>query len=190
MNTNDVLTKRQKMTFREYLILADVGAIEDGTSDFVRQLPKPSDLCGIDIPQSLDEITFGQLIQLQGITKEIDLFFEPCKILLDVSNEQIVSENAITVISFAVWVSCEMERINNLLASTQIKPTPEEYQAGIDKLNFGPFGLVDYFALRMGFTDHEEVMNIPWIRIYQCMKIDAEKMLYERRLRKVYENKK
>lgn len=190
MSTSKVLTKCQKMTFREYIILADVGISNDGVSDLVQQLQKPSDFCGITVPESLDEITFGQLIRLQGIAKEADVFLEPCKVLFDLTYEQIVSENAITVISFAVWIAHEMERINSLMASTQIKPTPEEYQAGIDKLNFGPFGLVDYFALRMGFTDHEKVMDVPWIRIYQCMKIDTERTLYERRLRRVYENKK
>lgn len=190
MINSDVLTKCQKRTFGEYMILASVGKIEDSIAELMQQLPKPSELCGVRVPESLDDMTFGQLIRLQGIDTETEVFLEPCRILLGTSAEQVSKEDVIAVMGFAVWVSHEMKRINELLSSTQLKPTPEEYQAGIDKLSFGPFGLVDYFALRMGIADHEEVMSMPWVRIYQCMKIDSEKAKFERRLRKVYENKK
>lgn len=190
MNKSKVLTKRQKMNFGEYLILAGVGQIEAGAGELVQQLQKPTKLCGKPVPVSLDDMSFGNLVRLQGIEQEIDAFFEPCRVLLDVSDKQVAAEDAITVLAFAAWVSREVQRINKLFESTHVDPTIDEIQAGIDKLNFGPFGLVDYFALRMGIADHEEVMNIPWIRIFQCMKIDSEKAKFERRLRKVYENKK
>lgn len=190
MDEKLVLTKCQKRTFEEYMILTSVGKIEKDVVELMQQLPKPVELCGVRVPESLDDITFGQLIRLQGITTEAEIFLEPCRVLLNVSDKKVSKEDAIAVLGFAVWVSHEMKRVNELLALTQLEPTPEEYRAGIDKLNFGPFGLVDYFALRMGIADHEEVMSMPWVRIYQCMKIDSEKAKFERRLRKVYENKK
>lgn len=185
-----MLTKCQKRTFGEYMILASVGKIEEDVVELMQQLQKPDYLCGVRVPEGLDDMTFGQLIRLQGITTETELFLVPCRVLLDTSDERVLKEDVIAVMGFATWVSHEMQRINELMASTQIKPTPEECQAGIDKLNFGLFGLVDYFALRMGISDHEEVVSLPWTRIYQCMKIDSEKAKFERRLRKVYENKK
>ena len=83
-----------------------------------------------------------------------------------------------------------MQRINKLFASTSVPPTAEEQQAGADSLNFGPFGLLDYYALRMGITDHEAVEYVPWVRVYKCLDMDAMKMRYERRLRKILESKK
>lgn len=190
MSTRGVLTKCQNRTFGEYMILASVGKIEEDVVELMQQLLKPDYLCGVRVPESLDDMTFGQLIRLQSIGTETEIFLEPCRVLLDASDGQVSKEDAISVLGFGMWVSREMQRINELLVSTQLKPTPEEYQAGIDKLNFGSFGLVDYFSIRMGIADHEDVMSMPWVRIYQCMKIDSEKAKFERRLRKVYENKK
>lgn len=190
MDSGSVLTKCQKRTFGEYMVLASVGKTEEDIAELIKQLPKPGNLFGARVPESLDDITFGQLVRLQGITEETEIFFEPCRVLFDASDEQVSKEDAILIMGFAAWVSNEVQRINVLLSTTQLKPTSEEYQAGIDKLDFGSFGLVDYFALRMGITDHEQVMEMPWVRIYQCMKIDSEKAKFERRLRKVYENKK
>jgi len=45
----------------------------------------------------------------------------------------------------------------------------------VDKLSFGLFGLVDYYATRMGITDHEQVESVPWVRVYKCLDMDAEK---------------
>lgn len=39
-----------------------------------------------------------------------------------------------------------------------------------------------------GIKDHEEVMSVPWMRVYKCLQIDSEKAKYELRLRKVYES--
>ena len=184
------LAKRKMVSFGEYLILASIGEIETSAGELIQQLQKPMELCGKQVPNSLDDMSFGNLVSLQTIEQETDVFFEPCRILLGVSDTLVVSERAISVLAFSVWVSREMHRINRLFESTHVEPTAEEVQAGIDKLSFGPFGLVDYFALRMGIADHEEVMNTPWVRVFQCMRIDSEKVKFERRLRKVYENKK
>jgi hypothetical protein len=58
-------------------------------------------------------------------------------------------------------------------------------RAGIDRLNFGVFGLIDWYARRMGITDHDEVLKVPVLRVYQCLKMDKEQQEYENRLAKV-----
>lgn len=73
--------------------------------------------------------------------------------------------------------------INKLFASTSVPATAEEKAAGSDALNFGPFGLVDYYARRMGITDHEEVESVPWVRVYKCLDMDAKRMLFDRKLK-------
>ncbi len=40
-----------------------------------------------------------------------------------------------------------------------------------------------------GITDHEQVESVPWVRVYKCLDMDAEKIRYERRLREIYQNK-
>ena len=84
-------------------------------------------------------------------------------------------------------VKSEMERIGKLFQSLQSSNTADEKMAGIDRMNFGTFGVVDWYAKRMGIVNHDEVFATPWQRIYQCMKIDHEQNEFEKRYRKVVE---
>ena len=81
-----------------------------------------------------------------------------------------------------------MQRINALFDSVKGKPTKEEEKAGIDKLKFGVFGLIDWYALRMGITDHEEVTKVPWGRGYKCLEMDNKRHEFDKRLAKIYED--
>ena len=42
----------------------------------------------------------------------------------------------------------------------------------------------------MGITDHEEVERVPWIRVYKCLDMDAERTRFERRLRNILNKNK
>ena len=37
-------------------------------------------------------------------------------------------------------------------------------------------------ARRMGIKDHDEVLGVPWMRLYKCMEMDGLQREYERRL--------
>jgi hypothetical protein len=86
-------------------------------------------------------------------------------------------------------VQTEMERIGKLFQSLGVEHSSDEVAAGIDKLEFGTFGIVDWYAKRMGIIDHEEVFNTPWARIFQCMKIDHENNEFEKRYRQILERR-
>ena len=86
-------------------------------------------------------------------------------------------------------IQSEMERIGKLFASLHSERTSEEVNAGIDRLDFGTFGIVDWYAKRMGIVDHEDVFKTPWVRVYQCLKIDHENMEFEKRYRKIIEQR-
>ena len=83
----------------------------------------------------------------------------------------------------------KMERIGKLFKSLQGDHSSDEVAAGIERLEFGAFGIVDWYAQRMGIIDHEEVFATPWARIFQCMKIDHEQGEFEKRYRKIIENR-
>ncbi|WP_321479760.1 hypothetical protein [uncultured Bacteroides sp.] len=185
-----VLTKCQKMNFLEFKVKLSCCRSSDDVFGQMEKLSKPRQVCGISVPEDLNDITYGQLIELQGITDNEQLFYVPCQVLLGLNRVKVNASDAEAIIGFVFWVAREVKRINKLFEATNVKPTAEEEQARIEKLNFGPFGLIDYYALRMGLTNHDEVLALPWVRIYQCMRIDSEKAKYERRLRKVYADKK
>ena len=165
------------------------------TSDTIKSLvliPPPKKFYKRDIPDSLQMVTFGMLTQLQRAAKDNDYLGTCCRlvsVLTGVDEKVVASRRAYDVLGIVNMVKDEMERIGKLFQALQTDKTSDEVAAGIDKLEFGTFGLVDWYAKRMGIIDHEEVFNTPWARIYQCMRIDHEQGEFEKRYRKILENR-
>lgn len=189
MTTKKNPEPNRNMKLSDYLILAGIGTLKEPFENLLEELPRPKQVCGKAVPETLDDLTFGQLIRLQGIKKVQDLFTVPFEVVLNLNENQVMEEKAVNALSFCGWVLREVKRINKLFESTNAKPTSEELMAGAEKLSFGPFGLIDYYALRMGIDDHDKVLDVPWVRIYKCMDIDAKKQKYERKLREIYAKK-
>ena len=165
------------------------------TSDTIKSLvliPPPKKFYKRDIPDSLQLVTFGMLTQLQNAPKDNDYLRTCCALvstLTGVDERIVASRRAYDVLGIVNMIQSEMERIGKLFQSLQTDHTSDEQAAGIDRLEFGTFGIVDWYAKRMGIIDHEEVFNTPWARIFQCMKIDHEQGEFEKRYRKILENR-
>lgn len=174
------------MTLKEFIVLSQHAVNRHELMMKLERLVKPTYLSGKRVPDSLNDITIGQLIMLQYISTDADFMLKPASIIMGIQDDMLLKEQAEKVIGFSYWVAKELERINKLFKNTSIPPTQEEKQAGVEKLNFGSFGIIDWFAQRMGITDHSEVENVPWVRIYKCLDMDAKRFVYERRLREIY----
>lgn len=165
------------------------------TADTVKALaiiPPPKMFCKKAVPDSLQMVTFGELVRLQQAPKDNDYLKTCCNlvaVLTGVDANVVGSRRAYDVIGIVNMVKDEMERIGKLFQSIKADLTAEEVSAGAEKLEFGTFGLVDWYAKRMGITDHEEVFATPWARVYQCMKIDHENNEFEKRYRKIIEQR-
>lgn len=165
------------------------------TTDTIKSLvliDPPTEYHKRPIPKDLQLVTFGVLTRLQGAGRRKDYLKACCDIvsvLTDVPSEWVASSPAVQVLGIVNMVQREMERIGKLFSSLDTDHTSEELSAGIDKLNFGTFGIVDWYAKRMGIIDHEEVFATPWARIYQCMRIDHENNEFEKRYRKIIERR-
>lgn len=178
------------MTLREFYTLYPIAYDKNDVDRQIKELPKPKTIKGKEVPENLNKISIGKLIGIQTAMKmarEVDCIREIASILLDV--EITLDDRAETVFGFAMWVFREVEKINKMFNTARHKPTEEEIQAGFYDLDFGAFGILDWWCLRMGVTNHEEAENTPWARIYKCMEIDTAKAEYERRLRKIHANK-
>ena len=92
------------------------------------------------------------------------------------------------VFGFLSFVTKELEKINKLFSDIKQTFSKEEEAAGIKELDFGSFGVLDWYARRMGITNQNDVRDVAWVRIYQCMKNDNMQSEYERRLQKQYLN--
>lgn len=174
------------MTLKEFTVLSQHAVNRHELMMKLERLVKPTYLSGKRVPDSLNDITIGQLIMLQYISTDADFMLKPASIIMGIQDDMLLKEQAEKVIGFSYWVAKELERINKLFKNTSIPPTQEEKQAGVEKLNFGSFGIIDWFAQRMRITDHSEVENVPWVRIYKCLDMDAKRFVYERRLREIY----
>lgn len=178
------------MTVKEFLIKSRLTDDCDWIQATIEKLPKPYVVGEVHTPSTMNDLNIGELMQLQEISNEQEMLFVPCRVILGMEESEVLKADVNEVLGFVYWVAKEVERINKLFASTNVPPTPEEKLAGVDRLNFGPFGLLDYFALRMGISDHEEVEKVPWIRVYKCLEIDAGRIRFERRLRNILREKK
>ncbi|GJG39125.1 hypothetical protein PRLR5107_15400 [Prevotella lacticifex] len=92
------------------------------------------------------------------------------------------------VFGFLAFVTKELEKINKLFTSIKQTYSKEEEAAGIRELDFGSFGVLDWYARRMGIPNQNDVRDVAWVRIYQCMKNDNMQSEFERRLHKQYMN--
>ena len=168
------------MTVKEFLILSDVASNAAELLEQIGKLPKPDFVAGVRVPETLNDLTIGQLMELQSVRNVIDCIMVPCRVVLGLPIDKIEKYEAADILGFSTWVTREVERITKLFETTSVAPTPEERRAGVDKL---------YYATRMGITDHEQVESVLWVRVYKCLDMDAEKIRYERRLREIYQNK-
>lgn len=177
------------MNVKEFLILGSVATNTSEVVERMKKLPPPKYVGKYKVPESLNDLTIGELLSLQGMSEVKDCLFVVCRVLFGMNETEVLATSAEDVIALSAWAAKEVERISKLFMSTSVPPTDEERQAGVGDLNFGMFGILDYFALRMGITNHEEVEHVPWVRVYKCMEMDAEKIKYERRLRKVIQER-
>lgn len=174
----------KNITFSQWIIRAEF-------SNDIEHLPlesftRPLRIGRISTPTSLDDMTIGQMVQMSSCKSGRDMFYTVCRVLLGMSAKQVDSSKAVDVVRFCGWVLGKVKVINDLFDSVKSKPTAEEERAGISKLAFGIFGLIDWYALRMGIADHEEVTNVTWVRVYKCLDMDNKKREFEKRLAKVY----
>lgn len=178
--------KKEKEVFGHWLRLLKYARFE-GEVDFTK-LTRPLCVCNKRVPTNLNGITFGQLCQLQELKTIGEMFVRvPC-ILLDVTEVEVLQARTTDVVRLSAWVAQEMKRINEMWEKINRKPKSEEVRAGIDRIRHGLFGIADWYARRMGITDHEEVMQTSWIRVYKCMQMDNENALFAEKLQNIYLN--
>ena len=159
--------------------------LEDDQVAALKEVTPPARIGLTDAPQSLDDLTLGQLIQLEQIGAEKGVFAAIAVVLLDKDEDWAMKAPALPMLGLRNMVVKEQDRIAGLFRSLVREPEAAEIMAGIEKLDFGMFGLADWYARRMGITDHDEVFDTPWLRIWQCRKNDIEEADYQKRLHNI-----
>lgn len=171
------------MSFRTWRVLAEA----KGELWFdLGKMTRPSYVGKKETPENIDAMTMGQMLKLSSVADGWSVFFEVCKELMQMTEKEVDEANAAEVVRFVGWAVAELKKLNDRFARVRSSRTKEEKQAGIERLKFGPFGLVDWYAQRMGIANHDDVMEVPALRVWQCMMMDNETREFEKRLAKVY----
>ena len=154
----------------------------------LKEIAPPARVGLTEAPQDLNDLTLGQLIQLESTAAEKGVFAAIAEVLLGKSAEWAAKAPALEMLGLRNMVVREQDRIAGLFASLARDHTAAEVMAGVEKLNFGMFGLADWYARRMGISDHDAAFDTPWIRIWQCRKNDIEESDYRERLQRIQSN--
>ena len=172
----------RKITLKDWLVLVQFSDFEIGTAE-----EPPIKVGKVRTPSTLNDMSIGQLLQLSQL-QEQDVIFGICRVLLGIPAHKLLRLQATEVVLFVAWVMGEVERINKLFSKLQVKRTDDEIKAGFDKIDNGAFGLIDWYAKRMGIHDHEEAQKVSWLIVYQCMKIDHDYFICQRKLMEIQKN--
>lgn len=146
---------------------------------------RPSYVGGRETPENLNTLTIGQLIELSELGDRNESVYRVAEIVMGLDAVAVDRSRAVDVVGLVGWVLSEVERINKIFGNIESKHTAAEKRAGVERLKFGLFGMLDWYAVRMGITDHDTVLAVPWLRIYKCMDMDNQRSEYERRLQQV-----
>lgn len=166
--------------FKDWLVIAQHSNFK------MEKFTRPSYVAGVVTPANLYGLTLRQLISLSEIGDTDESFDSICERVLGLNHDDVDEARAVDVVRFVGWVSGELEKVNKMFEKVECgKPTDIEKRAGVETLRFGLFGMLDWFAKRMGIEDHDKVLSYPWLRIYKCMDIDNKTNLYKVRLQKL-----
>lgn len=174
------------MTFKDYAILKSFDLITKESEEELKQAPCPERICGHKVPKDLNGLTMGRLTDLMDVKKGNEL--EAVRVILGIDPKELLDKPAVEVIGLVNFIQGELNRIADMFK--QLKPhyTQEERQAGVEDLNQGIFGTIDWYAKRMGITNHDDVCEVKWIVIWKCALIDKENHDYQRRYRDIVTN--
>lgn len=172
---------KDNVTFKEWLPIAKIAGFKIG------KFSRPNKVGKHNVPPSFDELTIGQVLELSSLTED-DAVTGVCRVVLNMTPQEVMKARAVEVVRFVGWALAELEKINDLFKAAQIEPTAEERRAGVQALDFGLFGMIDWYAVRMGIHDHDEVLGVNWMRVYKCVDMDNKKALFQRKLQEVFQN--
>ena len=180
----------EECSYRDFLVMLPCCAesVQKNLLDRLKAQPRPAYLCGVEVPKNLTALSYGTLDDLRSATATDDPITECVRILLGVSSSELMNADVNDVFGFLSFVKDELEKINKLFANIKQTYSKEEEAAGVRDLDFGSFGVLDWYARRMGITNQNDVRDVAWVRIYQCMKNDNMQSEFERRLHKQYMN--
>lgn len=155
----------------------------------ISTIAKPERMALRNTPKDLNSITLGQLIELWGITSDMELFctsavsvFAHCKGYSEAKaarmerrmKRRLRHVRTGKAIGWMNFIQSELLRINDMWQECDIPISRLDREAGAESLNYGFFSIIDAYAQRQRITDHDDVLKVEWVKVWQCLKKDAD----------------
>lgn len=169
-------------------LLSIHNVLDERSQAAVLALQKPCEVYGKPTPDDLNGISLGQLFALNAAVESesiAHIVTECARVLLDIPAHKVLRYRADRAMGFTLWVMNELMRIGKMWKAISPTPSAAAVQAGIGDLKFGDFGIADWYARRMGYRDHDDVLRLGWVRVWQCMKNDNEEAAFRERMQAV-----
>lgn len=183
--------KQTQCTTAHFLAVMDCLTAE--AIESLKTAERPDTMDGNPLKHDINGIMYGELIELMSIKTVAEEFVKPMQVVEGMSEADVLKADIKVTAGYRNWAVKELDRVQKLFEELgkNIRYTPQEIQAGVEGLSFGAFGVVDSYARRMGIVNHDYVLEcVPWIVIYQCMKMDNETVAYQRRLQEIIYKRK
>ena len=186
------MSKRKKQCSTAHF-LAVMDCLTKESRESLKDAKRPSTYKGKSLKENINALMYGELLELLNIKTVADEFVKPMQVVEGMAEADVLKTDIKVTAGYRNWIFDEITRVQKMFESLSdsVKYTSQELQAGVTDLNFGAFGVIDSFARRMGIINHDYVLEcVPWIVIYQCMKMDNETVAYQRRLQDIIYKKK
>lgn len=183
--------RKQKTSTTEQALIC-YSCLTEQSKEWLESRPKPWKILGKELPNDFNHLSIGDLYEIELAAKQgpKEGLIVLGRVLLNLTEKEVLKAPCDAMWGLLNWATLEVKRISTLFEGIAIPAKPDELRAGADKLNFGVFGTLDWYALRMGITNHDEVSKVPWLVIYQCQRNDNTKYLYQEKLMDIKTNKK
>lgn len=168
------------MKYREYCLLYNFGAISNH-ADVIERAKKPEKMCGRYLPDDLNSMTMGTLVEVLNSKDEVKMLVS----IYNLTTSEIQDERADIVIGAIKWTNEQLQSICGLFKQLERDFTADEIMAGAEQMKGDIFSTIDWYARRMCITDHDDVLKTQWIKIWRCAKDDRDRDEYRQRLNNI-----
>lgn len=177
-------------TYKDFISILNTFSISD--NDMQVLMDRASTIAILDCYKfNYNDLTFGQLCALQNLKTGGQILLKaPFIILENIDKKKFFKQPILNALSFISNMNKELERIGNAFKSIEYKPSKEEIKAGIKEVNNSMHNIADWYAIRMGIQDVNEVYNIKWTIIWAAMRIENQNAELRRKMFQQQQNMK
>lgn len=189
------------MKLRHYEDIITYGGIMTAESrERLARIACPKRIAGHQAPKDLNGLTMGQLIMLWSIKDERSILSDSLAAVFGWHPSERRSERRERrvrrrtrhvrigkAVGWCNFIQSELLRIKDMWSRCEVPIEALDRQAGVERLNFGFFSIIDAYAQRQHITDPDEVLKVQWVKVWQSLLKDAETYNFQRRKDKIRE---